>query len=272
VVRSSVTKQLKIESENMILHGKICVIAGAARAKGIGHATARLFAEHGAKLVLADRYANDDTAANLISDLAMNGFPAPDVIAVKCDITSPNDCAHLVEASIARFGQIDVLVNSAGIVESKGLLDIGSDGFDQMIDVNLKGAFNLCQAALRAFTLQKHGVIVNLASLAAQRGGGLVGGAHYASAKGGVLSLTRTIAREFGPQGIRANIICPAMAQTSMIDGVTDAQIDAILRDIPLRRLGTPREIAGACLFLASDLSSFVTGATIDVNGGLHIH
>jgi NAD(P)-dependent dehydrogenase (short-subunit alcohol dehydrogenase family) len=256
----------------MILKDKVCVIAGAARAKSIGNATALLFAENGARLVLADRSANDETAAKLIAELAKSGILAPEVIAVKCDITNPDDCAHLIDTAVQRFGQIDVLVNSAGIVESKGLLDIDSDGFDQMIDVNLKGAFNLCQAALRAFTLQKHGVIVNLASLAAQRGGGLVGGAHYASAKGGVLSLTRTIAREFGPQGIRANIICPAMAQTSMIDGVSDAQIEAILHDIPLRRLGTPREVAGACLFLASDLSSFVTGATIDVNGGLHIH
>jgi NAD(P)-dependent dehydrogenase (short-subunit alcohol dehydrogenase family) len=256
----------------MILNDKVCVIAGAARAKSIGNATALLFAEHGARLVLADRSANDETAANLTAELSENGIRAPEVIAVKCDITSPDDCAHLIDTTVQRFGQLDVLVNSAGIVESKGLLDIDSDGFDQMIDVNLKGAFNLCQAALRAFALQKHGVIVNLASLAAQRGGGLVGGAHYASSKGGVISLTRTIAREFGPQGIRANIICPAMAQTSMIDGVSDAQIEAILHDIPLRRLGTPREIAGACLFLASDLSSFVTGATIDVNGGLHIH
>jgi NAD(P)-dependent dehydrogenase (short-subunit alcohol dehydrogenase family) len=256
----------------MILNDKVCIIAGAARAKGIGNATAVLFAEHGARLVLADRSANDETAAKLIAELVENGIDAPEVIAVKCDITNPDDCAHLIETTVDRFGRIDVLVNSAGIVESKGLLDIDSYGFDQMIDVNLKGAFNLCQAALRAFTQQQHGVIVNLASLAAQRGGGLVGGGHYASSKGGVISLTRTIAREFGPQGIRANIICPAMAQTSMIDGVSDAQIEAILHDIPLRRLGTPQEVAGACLFLASDLSSFVTGATIDVNGGLHIH
>jgi NAD(P)-dependent dehydrogenase (short-subunit alcohol dehydrogenase family) len=256
----------------MILNGKVCIIAGAARAKGIGNAAALLFAEHGAKLVLADRSVNDDIVEQLVAELAESGVAAPEVIAVKCDITNPDDCSRLIGTSVERFGQIDVLVNSAGIVEAKGLLDIDSAGFDQMIDVNLKGAFNLCQAALRVFTKQQHGVIVNLASLAAQRGGGLVGGAHYASAKGGVVSLTRTIAREFGPQGIRANIICPAMAQTSMIDDVSDAQIEAIVRDIPLRRLGTPREVAGACLFLASDLSSFVTGATIDVNGGLHIH
>lgn len=256
----------------MLLNGKVCIIAGGAREKSIGNATARLFAEQGAKIAIADRSSNPETALRLIAELKAAGISAPQVIAVACDITKAEDCSHLVKASIAAFGQIDILVNSAGIVDSRGLLDIDSDQFDQMIAVNLKGAFNLCQAVLRAFVDQGHGVIVNLASLAAQRGGGLVGGSHYASAKGGVVSLTRSIAREFGPKGIRANIICPAMAQTAMVDGLSQNQIDAIVADIPLRRLGTPREVAGACLFLASDLSGFVTGATIDVNGGLHIH
>jgi NAD(P)-dependent dehydrogenase (short-subunit alcohol dehydrogenase family) len=255
----------------MLLNGKICIIAGAARARGIGNATAQLFAEQGAKIVIADRFSNPETAARMIDDLVAGGVRKTHVIAVRCDITKPEDCAHLVETTLVQFGQIDVLVNSAGIVDSRGLLEINSDQFDQMIGVNLKGAFNLCQAILRAFVKQGHGVIVNIASLAAQRGGGLVGGAHYASSKGGVVSLTRSIAREFVPQGIRANIICPAMAQTAMIDDMTENQIDAIVADIPLRRLGTPREVAGACLFLASDLSGYVTGATIDVNGGLHI-
>jgi NAD(P)-dependent dehydrogenase (short-subunit alcohol dehydrogenase family) len=141
-----------------------------------------------------------------------------------------------------------------------------------MISVNLKGAFHLCAAALKIFEQQGNGTIVNISSLAAQRGGGLVGGSHYAAAKGGVLSLTRSIAREFGPRGIRANAICPAMTQTAMLDSLSQDQLDSIVQDIPLRRLGTPRDVAGACLFLASDLSHFVTGATIDVNGGFHIH
>jgi NAD(P)-dependent dehydrogenase (short-subunit alcohol dehydrogenase family) len=194
------------------------------------------------------------------------------VIAVKCDISDRQDCDRLVTTAIERFGRLDVLVNSAGIIGSGPMLDVDADTLDRMISVNLKGAFNLCQTALTVFTKQNQGIIVNIASLAAQRGGGLVGGAHYAAAKGGVLSLTRSIAREFGPRGIRANAICPAMAQTSMLDGLSEAQIEAITADIPLRRLGTPRDVAGACLFLASDLSNFVTGATLDVNGGLHIH
>jgi NAD(P)-dependent dehydrogenase (short-subunit alcohol dehydrogenase family) len=255
-----------------LLDGKVCIIAGAAAPKGIGQATARLFAEHGARLVLADITACDATAEDFAMTVAEAGITVPDVIAVKCDISRPLDCDRLISAAIERFGRLDVLVNSAGIVGSGSMLDINADTLDRMISVNLKGAFNLCQAALAVFVKQEQGIIVNIASLAAQRGGGLVGGAHYAAAKGGVLSLTRSIAREFGPRGIRANAICPAMAQTAMLDNLSQEQIDAIKAEIPLRRLGTPRDVAGACLYLASDLSNFVTGATLDVNGGLHIH
>ncbi|MDP3676830.1 MAG: SDR family NAD(P)-dependent oxidoreductase [Novosphingobium sp.] len=255
-----------------LLDGKVCIIAGAAAPKGIGLATARLFAEHGARLVLADITASDATALDFASTFADDGHPSPDVIAVTCDISDRQDCDRLVAAAVEHFGSLDVVVNSAGIVGSGPMLDIDTDTLDRMIAVNLKGAFNLCQAALEVFAQQHRGIIVNIASLAAQRGGGLVGGAHYAASKGGVVSLTRSIAREFGPLGIRANSICPAMAQTGMLDGLTEAQIDAITADIPLRRLGTPRDVAGACLYLASDLASFVTGSTLDVNGGLHIH
>lgn len=256
----------------MLLKGKTCIIAGSAAPQGIGRATARLFAEHGAQLVLADRSSSEQLANDLIGDLQSESGITSSIIAVACDITKPDECANLVSRAEAEFGAIDVLVNSAGVVETRSLLDTEPADLDLMIDVNLKGAFNLCQAVLRHFAPRNSGVIVNLASLAAQRGGGLVGGAHYASAKGGVISLTRSIAREFGPLGIRANVICPAMAQTGMLNGISDDELNAIRGSIPLRRLAMPREVAGACLFLASELSSFVTGATLDVNGGLHIH
>jgi NAD(P)-dependent dehydrogenase (short-subunit alcohol dehydrogenase family) len=142
-----------------------------------------------------------------------------------------------------------------------------------MIDVNLKGTFNLCQSALRLFERQGSGNIVNVASVSAQRGGGLVGGAHYAASKGGIISLTRTIAREFGPMGIRANIVSPSMTDTNMLDEtVSPERYQEIVAAIPLRRAGRASDVAGACLYLASDLSAYVTGATIDVNGGGHIH
>jgi NAD(P)-dependent dehydrogenase (short-subunit alcohol dehydrogenase family) len=256
----------------MMLKGKTCIIAGAGSPKGIGRAAARLFAEHGARLVLTDRTASGQLGLEFSESIRQETGFAPQVITVACDITDPEQCAHLVARAEAEFGTIDVLVNSAGVVETRAVLDTTSSDLDQMIDVNLKGAFYLCQAVLRHFVARKAGVIVNLASLAAQRGGGLVGSAVYASAKGGVISLTRSIAREFGPLGIRANVICPAMAQTAMLEGISEEDVNRICETIPLRRLAMPSEVAGACLFLASDLSSFVTGATIDVNGGLHIH
>jgi NAD(P)-dependent dehydrogenase (short-subunit alcohol dehydrogenase family) len=153
------------------------------------------------------------------------------------------------------------------------MLDIAEADFDLMLGVNLKGTFNICKSALSAFKAQGSGSIVNLASVAAQRGGGLVGGAHYAASKGGVISLTRTIAREFGSSGIRANVICPSMIETSMLDGnLSPEKFSEIVASVPLQRAGLPSDVAGACLFLASDLAAYITGTTLDVNGGSHIH
>lgn len=256
----------------MLLRDKTCVIVGVGDEHSIGHATARLFAEQGARLVLANLSVTAHTKTTLSAEIEQATGTSAAVEFVQCDVTRAADCTALIQHAIASFGNVDVLVNSAGAVQSGPMLSATDADVDRMIDVNLKGTINLCHAALGHFSEQRGGAIVNLASLAAQRGGGLVGGAHYAAAKGGVLSFTRSIAREFGPLGIRANAICPAMAQTSMLDGIEPNQIEEIISTIPLRRLGTPCDVAGACLFLASELSAFVTGSTIDVNGGLHIH
>jgi NAD(P)-dependent dehydrogenase (short-subunit alcohol dehydrogenase family) len=191
---------------------------------------------------------------------------------LRCDISKSVDCEKLIRDVLTLHGTIDCLVNSAGIVRSQPILEISEKELDLMFDINLKGAFFLCQSILKVFTENRSGTIVNVASLAAQRGGGLVGGSHYAASKGGMLSLTKSIAREFGHLGIRANSICPAMIETPMLDGLSQERLLGIIDTIPLKRTGTTREMAGACLFLASELSGFVTGATIDVNGGSHIH
>jgi NAD(P)-dependent dehydrogenase (short-subunit alcohol dehydrogenase family) len=164
------------------------------------------------------------------------------------------------------------LVNCAGVVKSQSLLNIEDADYDLVVGVNLKGTFNLCKSAVSYFVGRGGGAIVNVASVAAQRGGGLVGGAHYAASKGGVISLTKSIAREYGPSGIRANVVCPSMTETGMIDGMAEERFQEIISTIPMRRAAKARDIAGACLFLASDLAAYVTGATIDVNGGSHIH
>ena len=255
------------------LEGKVCVIVGAASLRGIGYATAELFARHGAKLVVIDLMMTDEVAASIASSITEQTGVKPDLIGLRCDIQSAEDCQGVIDAALARFGTIDCLVNTAAVVKSDGLLSISGRDLDLILNVNLKGAFNMCQSVLRVLEAAGKGTIVNIASVAAQRGGGLVGGAHYAASKGGVISLTRSIAREFGHKGIRANVICPSMTETGMLDGnVTPAQFAQIVEGIPLKRAGRAEDIANACLFLATDLSAYITGTTLDVNGGSHIH
>ena len=256
----------------MLLKDKVCVIAGASSLRSIGYATAELFAEHGAKVVVVDRVMDANVLGDIKAAIESRLQRAVPVHGFHCDISQSQACAQVMSDVIALHGTIDCLVNSAGIVNSQPLLDIGENDLDVMFDVNLKGAFFLCQSVLKIFVERGVGNIVNVSSLAAQRGGGLVGGPHYAASKGGVLSLTKSIAREFGVHGIRANAICPAMIDTAMLDGLSPERLRGIVEAIPLQRTGTTAEVAGTCLFLASELSGFITGATIDVNGGSHIH
>jgi NAD(P)-dependent dehydrogenase (short-subunit alcohol dehydrogenase family) len=254
------------------LENKVCVITGAASIRSIGYGTAELFAAHGAKLVILDLVMNNQIAHDLVNQIEIQIGKKVEIICLQCDVRSTEACEEAIQKVISHFGTIDCLVNCAGIVKSEGMLSITEQDYDLIMDVNLKGAFNICKSVLKVFTEKQSGVIVNLASLAGQRGGGLVGGSHYAASKGGVISLTRSIAREFAPMNIRANVICPAMIETPTLDGLSEEQLDHVIAGIPLKRVGKTSELAGACLFLASDLSGFVTGATIDVNGGIHIH
>jgi NAD(P)-dependent dehydrogenase (short-subunit alcohol dehydrogenase family) len=256
----------------VLLKDKVCVITGAASLRSIGYATAELFAEHGAKVVVVDLLMDEQVLSDIKTSIANRVQPPVSVHGFRCDISKAEDCEQMVRRVVELHGAIDCLVNSAGIVKTQSLLDIAPEDLDVMLDVNLKGAFYLCQSVLKVFVERRCGNIINVSSLAAQRGGGLVGGAHYAASKGGVLSLTKSIAREFGAFGIRANAICPAMIETPMLDGLSAQRLQDIVDAIPLKRTGTTRELAGACLFLASELSGFVTGATIDVNGGTHMH
>jgi NAD(P)-dependent dehydrogenase (short-subunit alcohol dehydrogenase family) len=257
---------------HLLLENKVCIIVGAASLRSIGYATAELFTAHGAKLVLLDLFMNEQIGNDLEASIANEIGYKPEIIFIKCDVRNTSDCDKAIEQAVTHFGTIDCLVNCAGIVKSEGMLSITDEDYDNIMDVNLKGTFNICKSALKIFTEKQSGVIVNLASLAAQRGGGLVGGSHYAASKGGVISLTRSIAREFAPMNIRANVICPAMIETNMLDALTEEQLNQVISTIPLKRVGKTVELAGTCLFLASDLSGFITGATIDVNGGIHIH
>jgi NAD(P)-dependent dehydrogenase (short-subunit alcohol dehydrogenase family) len=256
----------------MILKDKVCVVVGAASLRGIGFAVADLFASQGAKVIAVDVAMDEDVAATIKHTIDEKNQINSVLIGRKCDISSSLDCAGLFDEVVREFGKVDALVNCAGIVQSLSILSIEEPDFDRMININLKGAFNLSKESLRIMKTQGYGSIINVASVAAQRGGGLVGGAHYAASKGGVISLTKTIAREFGVHGIRANTVCPSMTETGMIDGMSADKYKEIVASIPLQRAGRAVDIAGACMFLASDYSSYITGSTVDVNGGSHIH
>jgi NAD(P)-dependent dehydrogenase (short-subunit alcohol dehydrogenase family) len=257
----------------MLLANKICVIVGVSSERGIGFATAKLFSDHGAIVAAVDLRMDEDRVEVLNQGIGRDRADKTTVSGYRCDIGDRHQCREVIQKILDSSGRIDCLVNCAGIVQAQSLLAIEEMDFDQMMNINLKGTFNVCQSVLAPLVAQRSGSIVNVASVAAQRGGGLVGGAHYAASKGGVISLTRSIAREFGPVGVRANVICPSLIDTSMLDGnITQQQIDAVVGQVPLARPGRPSDVAGACLFLASDLSAYVTGATLDVNGGSHIH
>ena len=166
-----------------------------------------------------------------------------------------------------------MLVNNAGITQPVKTLEIDDAGYDRILDVNLRGTLYMSQAAIPSMRSQKAGSIVCMSSVSAQRGGGIFGGPHYSAAKAGVLGLAKAMAREFGPDNIRVNSVTPGLIQTDITAGkLADEMRVKILEGIPMNRLGDAEDVARACLFLASDLASYTTGAVIDVNGGMLIH
>lgn len=249
----------------MLLQGRICVITGAASERGLGRATAKLFAEHGAKVAILDL---DEGAAK-----AAAAAIGPEHRGYACNVTDKPACIEAAGRVLADFGRIDVLVNNAGITQPIKTLDITPENYEAVTDVSLRGTLYMSQAAIPAMQKAGGGAIVCMSSVSAQRGGGVFGGPHYSAAKGGVLGLARAMARELGPSGIRVNSITPGLIQTDITQGKLSPEMKAeILKGIPLNRLGDAIDVARICLFLASDLSSYVTGATIDVNGGMLIH
>ena len=252
----------------MLLKDRIAIITGAGSKRGLGRATAQLFAEHGARVAVLDLKQAD--AADTVATLAGTGH-----LALACDVTSREAGTAAVAEVIKTMKRIDILVNNAGISQPLRLADIDAKNYDAVMDVNLRGTLYMTQAVLSHMRAHKAGSIVNMASVAGQRGGGIFGGPHYAAAKAGVLGLTKAAARELASDGIRVNAICPSLIDTDIVHsapGWTAERAAEVMKTIPMGRAGTAREVAGCALFLASDLSSYVTGSEIDVNGGSHIH
>lgn len=248
-----------------ILSGKFAVITGAASKNGLGKATAKLFAEHGATVAILDL--DQAAAEEAVRDLGEQH------VGLACNVTDRDDCHTAIHTLIDRWGQIDILVNNAGITQPVRLLDIEPQDYDAVLDVNLRGTLYMSQAVIPHMQKRKSGSIVNISSVSAQRGGGVFGGPHYSAAKAGVLGLTKATARDFAPDNIRANAVCPGFIATDITAGKMTEEMNAkVMAGIPMGRAGKAEEVAGCCLFLASGLSSYVTGSEVDVNGGSLIH
>jgi NAD(P)-dependent dehydrogenase (short-subunit alcohol dehydrogenase family) len=248
-----------------LLEGKVAIITGAASPRGIGLATARMFARHGARVAILDLdpKAAQEAAASI----------GPDHRGYGCNVTNRSECESASQAVLRDFGSIDVLINNAGITQPVKTLEIDPASWDRILDVNLRGVLYMSQAVIPQMRKQGKGSIACMSSVSAQRGGGILGGPHYSAAKAGVLGLAKAMAREFGVDGIRVNCVTPGLIHTDInADKISDEKRKEILLGIPLNRLGVPDDVAGTFLFLASDLSSYLTGNTIDVNGGMLIH
>ncbi|MEM8742565.1 MAG: SDR family NAD(P)-dependent oxidoreductase [Pseudomonadota bacterium] len=249
----------------MLLLDKVAIITGAGSSRGLGSATARLFAAHGARLALGDI---DAPAARAAAEACGAGH-----LGMDCDVTERAACTALVAATTERFGRVDILVNIAGITSPQRVTEIDMPTYERVMDVSMRGTLLMTQAVLPQMRAQAAGSIVNMSSVSAQRGGGVFGGAHYSAAKAAVLGFTKATARELARSGVRVNAICPGFIDTDITAGMmTPARRAEVEAAIPMGRAGRADEVAGCCLFLASDLSSYCTGTEIDPNGGAHIH
>jgi 3-oxoacyl-[acyl-carrier protein] reductase len=249
-------------SEAKTLAGKVAIVTGGNR--GIGLAIARLLAEDGASVVVSGRDAARLEAA--VKELESLGAPA---MAVAADAAKREDADRLVEATRERFGRIDVLVNNAGITRDQLLVRMKDDDWDQVLDTNLRGVFLMTRAVGKVMMRQKSGRIINIASTAGAMGN--PGQVNYSAAKAGVIGLTKAAGRELAHWNILVNAVAPGLIETDMAASIPAEAREAMLQQVPLKRIGQGREVAEVVRFLAGDGASYITGQTIHVNGGLYV-
>lgn len=244
-----------------LLEGKNVIITGASR--GIGKGIAEVFAEHGANVAFTYS-ASEAPAIALEKELAAMGVKAK---AYKSNAASFQEAEALVAKVLEDFGGIDVLINNAGITKENLLMRMSEDDFDSVIEINLKSVFNMVKAVQRTFLKQRKGSIINMSSVVGLKGN--AGQANYAASKAGMIGFTKSVALELGSRNIRCNAIAPGFIETEMTEKLDEKTVQGWRDAIPLKRGGTPVDIANACLFLASDLSDYITGQVLSVDGGM---
>jgi 3-oxoacyl-[acyl-carrier protein] reductase len=242
----------------MRLEGKVSIITGAGR--GIGFATVKKFLAEGSKVIACDI---DPSFIEKLSTVFTNDSNGT---ALAVDVTDPKGVVNMVNATVTKYGRIDVLVNNAGIVRDARMINMTEDAFDNVIDVNLKGTYNCAKAVFPHMMQQQTGVVLNASSIVGLYGN--FGQTNYAASKFGVIGMAKTWAREFGRFGVRANAVCPGMVDTEILKDIPENVLAGVIEKIPLGRLGKASEIANTSAFLASNEASYINGAVIEVGGG----
>ena len=244
----------------MELSGRVAVVTGAAR--GIGREIAGRLVAAGAAMAVVD--VSDETVAQTAAELSQAGITAR---GYRCDVSSFDEVAAVGERILADFGRVDILVNNAGITKDRLFVRMTPDDWGAVISVNLTGAFNFSKALAPAMLRQRSGSVVNIASVVGQMGN--PGQANYAASKAGMIGLTKSLAREFGPRGVRVNAVAPGFIRTPMTDALTDEVQNQMKQAIPLGRFGETTDVANVVMFLVSDTSAYVTGQIINCDGGM---
>jgi 3-oxoacyl-[acyl-carrier protein] reductase len=246
------------------LNGKVALVTGAS--SGIGRASAEALAANGARVAI-NFHRNQAGAEAARAQVVDRGGSA---IVVQADVTRARDVESLVEQTVDEFGPIDILVNNAGsLVERLKILELTEERWDEVIDLNLKSAFLCCKAVAGSMIKRKAGAIINVSSIAGRTGGAL-GSIHYSTAKGGLITFTKGLAKELGPFGVRVNAISPGVIDTPYHEQFSSPEtMKSYVGMIPLGRVGTPVEVAKVICFLASDSASYLAGETIEINGGM---
>ncbi len=242
--------------------GRVALVTGASR--GIGEAIARRLASEGAIVLAAAR--SEESLGKVVSAIESAGGKAD---ALALDVSDSSSIEAAVKRALESRGQIDILVNNAGVTEDNLVLRMSRESWDRVLTTNLTGAFLLTQAVIRGMVRRRYGRIVNITSVVGLMGN--AGQANYASAKAGLIGLTKSIARELASRNVTCNAIAPGFITTAMTDRMSDEAREALSSRIPLRRLGSPEDVAGAVAFLASEEAGYITGTVLNVSGGLYM-